>query len=139
MHVENKNECTGCGTCYNACPVGAITMQGDKYGFYKPVSGAQFMDKFFFVDGTEYVRYFKIEDLETKLKEKQAELETKQQDLKAKQLKQASLQTGIGRVENLQNEILQLKGEEISKEVTYDVTKESSDIKTFMTELRNCL
>ena len=33
MQVENKNNCTGCGACYNICPVGAITMQGDKYGF----------------------------------------------------------------------------------------------------------
>ena len=36
MQVENKSNCTGCGACYNVCPVGAITMQGDKYGFYKP-------------------------------------------------------------------------------------------------------
>lgn len=36
MQVENKQHCTGCGACYNICPVGAITMQGDKYGFYKP-------------------------------------------------------------------------------------------------------
>ena len=28
---------TGCGACYNACPVDAIAMQGDKYGFYKPI------------------------------------------------------------------------------------------------------
>ena len=37
MQVENKTNCTGCGACYNVCPVGAITMQGDEYGFYKPV------------------------------------------------------------------------------------------------------
>lgn len=29
--------CTGCGACYNVCPVNAITIQGDEYGFYKPV------------------------------------------------------------------------------------------------------
>lgn len=40
MQVENKTNCTGCGACYNACPVNAITMQGDEYGFYKP-----FIDK----------------------------------------------------------------------------------------------
>lgn len=37
MHIENKDDCTGCGACYNTCPENAITMQGDKYGFYKPV------------------------------------------------------------------------------------------------------
>lgn len=37
MHVENKHNCTGCGACYNICPQNAISMQGDKYGFYKPV------------------------------------------------------------------------------------------------------
>lgn len=29
--------CTGCGACYNVCPKKAITMQGDIYGFYKPI------------------------------------------------------------------------------------------------------
>lgn len=37
MQVENKNNCTGCGACCNICAIGAITMQGDRYGFYKPV------------------------------------------------------------------------------------------------------
>ena len=37
MQVKNKINCTGCGACYNICPVNAITMQGDEYGFYKPV------------------------------------------------------------------------------------------------------
>lgn len=37
MQVENKIHCTGCGACYNICPISAITMQGDEYGFYKPV------------------------------------------------------------------------------------------------------
>lgn len=36
-----------------------------QYGEYKPVSGVQFMDKFYLVDGTEHIRFFKIEDLET--------------------------------------------------------------------------
>ena len=37
MHIENKYNCTGCGACYNICQKGAIKMQGDEYGFYKPV------------------------------------------------------------------------------------------------------
>lgn len=37
MQVENKTHCTGCSACYNVCPVGAIKMKYDKYGFYKPV------------------------------------------------------------------------------------------------------
>ena len=37
MLKNKKNFCTGCGACYNACPVDAIALQGDKYGFYKPV------------------------------------------------------------------------------------------------------
>ena len=37
MQVENKENCTGCGACFNICPKNAITMQGDEYGFYKPV------------------------------------------------------------------------------------------------------
>lgn len=37
MLVNNKELCTGCGACYNACPFEAIKMEGDKYGFYKPV------------------------------------------------------------------------------------------------------
>ena len=32
-----NNSCTGCGSCYNACPKNAITMRGDEFGFYKPV------------------------------------------------------------------------------------------------------
>ena len=37
MHIENKQNCTGCGACFNICPKDAISMQCDKYGFYKPV------------------------------------------------------------------------------------------------------
>ncbi len=37
MHIENKNNCTGCGACFNICPNSAITMQSDEYGFYKPI------------------------------------------------------------------------------------------------------
>ena len=34
--IYNENKCTGCGACYNICPKGAITIKGDKQGFYKP-------------------------------------------------------------------------------------------------------
>ena len=37
MHVENKQECTGCGACYNVCPKNAITMEMNSKGFYSPV------------------------------------------------------------------------------------------------------
>lgn len=37
MLVENKPNCTGCGACFNVCPKCAITIQGDEYGFYKPI------------------------------------------------------------------------------------------------------
>ncbi len=36
MLEESKAKCTGCRACYNICPVGAIKMESDKYGFYKP-------------------------------------------------------------------------------------------------------
>lgn len=32
----NKNECTGCFSCFNACPKGAIEMEEDKCGFIYP-------------------------------------------------------------------------------------------------------
>lgn len=32
-----NNYCSGCGACFNVCPKNAVTMQGDKYGFYKPI------------------------------------------------------------------------------------------------------
>lgn len=37
MQIKDDKLCTGCGACYNICPVNAIKMQGDEYGFYKPV------------------------------------------------------------------------------------------------------
>ncbi len=36
MHIENKENCTGCGACYNICPQNAITMEYNEYGFYSP-------------------------------------------------------------------------------------------------------
>ncbi len=37
MQIKGNSLCTGCGACYNICPVDAIAMQGDEYGFYKPI------------------------------------------------------------------------------------------------------
>ena len=34
--VSNKN-CTGCGACYNICPVDAISMQHNIDGFIEPI------------------------------------------------------------------------------------------------------
>lgn len=36
MHIENKENCTGCGACFNICPKKAITMDYNEYGFYVP-------------------------------------------------------------------------------------------------------
>lgn len=33
---NHKEECCGCGACYNICPVDAITMVEDEYGFDYP-------------------------------------------------------------------------------------------------------
>ena len=34
--ICSKNNCTGCGACYNACPKGAIVMKEDEYGHIYP-------------------------------------------------------------------------------------------------------
>ena len=36
VKLADKNLCTGCGACYNACKFGSIQMYQDKYGFYYP-------------------------------------------------------------------------------------------------------
>ena len=35
--INNKNECCGCGACFNICPKNAITMKADQNGFIYPV------------------------------------------------------------------------------------------------------
>ena len=42
LNELNKKDkmCTGCGACYNVCPVGAITMQEDDEGFLFPTIDA---------------------------------------------------------------------------------------------------
>ncbi len=37
MVICDKDLCTGCGTCYNACPCNAILMVADKEGFLYPI------------------------------------------------------------------------------------------------------
>lgn len=40
MKLANSSECTGCSSCSCVCPMGAISMQPDKEGFYRPVVDA---------------------------------------------------------------------------------------------------
>lgn len=37
MELCDRNNCTGCGACYNVCPREAITMEADSEGFLRPV------------------------------------------------------------------------------------------------------
>lgn len=42
---DNGKMCTGCGACNNVCPVGAISMKPDKYGFlYPEIDGSMCID-----------------------------------------------------------------------------------------------
>ena len=36
IDVITHNQCTGCGACYNKCPVNAIVMKPDAEGFFFP-------------------------------------------------------------------------------------------------------
>ena len=36
MIICDLDKCTGCMLCYNLCPVNAITIKGDRYGFSIP-------------------------------------------------------------------------------------------------------
>ncbi len=36
-----KNECTGCMACVNSCPIGAIEIKQDEYGFVMPYADAE--------------------------------------------------------------------------------------------------
>ncbi len=38
--IENKQNCTGCGACAQACPVGCIAMRADEEGFLYPAPDA---------------------------------------------------------------------------------------------------
>lgn len=51
------------------------------------------------------------------------------------QVELAMLNTDIGKAENIEQEIRQLEGKKLLKEVTYDVEQETKDISTFMDKL----
>lgn len=45
IDLINKNDCTGCGACYNKCPFNAITMESDANGFtYPQINSDKCMD-----------------------------------------------------------------------------------------------
>lgn len=51
-HLCDNTTCTGCSACFNACPVGAISMQPDSIeGFYRPA-----------VDSEKCIKCLKCED-----------------------------------------------------------------------------
>lgn len=35
IHLLDKNFCTGCGSCYNICPVETIIMRSTKWAYLK--------------------------------------------------------------------------------------------------------
>lgn len=37
IEIENKNDCYGCGACFNVCPTKAIKMERDEKGFLYPM------------------------------------------------------------------------------------------------------
>ena len=37
IDILKREMCTGCGTCKNICPVGAVSMETDAEGFWYPV------------------------------------------------------------------------------------------------------
>lgn len=37
FHLDLESACTGCGACFNSCPVGAIKMEPNKDGFLNPI------------------------------------------------------------------------------------------------------
>ena len=39
--VLPQNECTGCSACVNVCPVNALSLQPDKYGYYRSTLDAK--------------------------------------------------------------------------------------------------
>ena len=85
-----------------------------------------------------------LQDINNKIGEKNKEIieqDTKIQstevDLRAATNILAIYNTSIGRAENIEQEIRQLKGKKLPKEVTYDVKQETTDLKRFNEVLKN--
>ena len=41
INIHKKENCTGCGACYNICPFDCIEMKTDQEGFEYPVVNQQ--------------------------------------------------------------------------------------------------
>lgn len=71
------------------------------------------------------------------LEQAKADAIQKETDLNAKKIELARLETIKGQADNINNEIIQLKGQAIDADIKYNVEKETQDIKSFMSALKD--
>ncbi len=79
----------------------------------------------------------KIQAANNELSTKRAQLEKKQNELNIKQTEFAKLAGVAAQAENLENEILQLKGKSLTHDVNYNVEQETKDLSRFNTALKS--